>query len=398
MPYVRTTVDAGGRHRHSRPRPSRDRRHLIGIGAGALATLLSATLFLAFGYGWYNFRDLNQGAHHLALNNVVGGADQHADATTSGVTGETQNILLVGLDSRSGLSTAQKQMLHVGTDTFSLSTDTIMIVHIPADGSKATMISIPRDSFVDIPDGYLKNKINGAYADAYSDATGSEDDKQAAGADLLIATVKKLTGLTIDHYVQVNFEGFYQIAKAIGKIPVNLCAPVNDTIHHNRINGGGGGSGFKMSAGHHDLNAVQALEFVRQRHNLHGGDYARVQRQRYFLATAFDQIASAGFLLNPIKLHNLIHEVNGAFYTDNGLSPLALADQLVNLTGNNITGRTIPTKGTGVATVAGVQVDVDFVDPKQVRAFVAKVISGAAGKHKHHKHHRSSAPKRDCIY
>ena len=394
MPTVRTTGDANGRHRHGRPR--RDRRHLVSLGTGAFATLLSATLFLAFGYGWYNFRDLNQGAHHLALNNVVGGANQHADSTTGAVTGKTQNILLVGLDSRLGLSDAQKHKLHVGTDTFSLSTDTIIIVHIPADGSKATMISIPRDSYVDIPDGYLKNKINGAYADAWGDAKGSEDDKEAAGADLLIATVKKLTGISIDHYVQVNFEGFYQIAKAIGKIPVNLCQSVNDTIHHNRVTGQGGGSGFKMSAGHHDLNAVQALEFVRQRHNLHGGDYARVQRQRYFLSTAFDQIASAGFLLNPIKLHNLIHEVDGAFYTDNGLSPLALADQLVNLTGNKISGHTIPTKGTGVANIAGVDEDVDFVDPQQVRAFVAKMISGKkTGKHKHHAHH---APHRDCIY
>jgi LCP family protein required for cell wall assembly len=395
MPNVRTTERANGRHRPAR-RPRRDGRRVFGLATGTLCTLLSATLFMAFGYGWYNYRDLNQGAHHLALHNVVGGADQHVDSTTGAVTGKTQNILLVGLDSRSGLSQDEQHMLHVHTDTYTLSTDTIMIVHIPADGSKATLISIPRDSYVDIPDGWAKNKINGAYADAYSDTNGPEDDKQAAGADLLIATVKKLTGLKIDHYVQVNFEGFYRIAKAIGKIPVNLCRSVNDTALHNRETGQGGGSGFHMSAGHHDLNAVQALEFVRQRHNVHGGDYARVQRQRYFLSTAFDQIASAGFLANPFKLRNLIHAVNGAFYTDTGLSPLALAEQLVNLTGNKITGHTIPTNGTGTATVAGVEESVDLVDPKQVRAKVAEIISGAGpAHHKHHKHHAS---KRDCIY
>jgi LCP family protein required for cell wall assembly len=395
MPEIRMSERAGGRHRPVR-HPRSGGRRVFGLVAGALSTLLSATLFLAFGYGWYNFRELNAGTHHLALHNLAGGADQHTNETTGGVTGKTQNILLVGLDSRAGLSTAEQHRLHVSSSTFTLSTDTIMVIHIPADGSKARIISIPRDSYVDIPDGYLKNKINAAYADAYSAAKGSEDQKEAAGADLLIATVKKLTGLSIDHYVQVNFGGFYRIAQAIGKIPVNLCQSVDDTFAHNRATGQTGGSDFKMSAGHHELTAVQALEFVRQRHNIHGGDYARVQRQRYFLSAAFDRIASAGVLGNPFRLRNLIHAVNGAFYIDNGFSLLALAEQLSNLTGNKISGHTIPTKGTGPASIAGVQEDVDFVDPQQVRKNVAQIISGApTGNHKHHKHH---AAKRDCIY
>jgi LCP family protein required for cell wall assembly len=395
MPDLRTSERAGGRHRPVR-HPGKDGRRVFGFAAGALSTLLSATLFLAFGYGWYNYRELNAGTHHLALRNLVGGADQHADETTGGITGKTQNILLVGLDSRAGLSNAEQHRLHVSSSTFTLSTDTIMIIHVPADGSKAKIISIPRDSFVDIPQGWAKNKINAAYADAYSDAKGTEDQKEAAGADLLIATVKKLTGLNIDHYVQVNFGGFYRIAQAIGKIPVNLCQSVNDTFAHNRATGQTGGSDFKMSAGHHELNAVQALEFVRQRHNIRGGDYGRVQRQRYFLSAAFDRIASAGMLGNPFRLRNLIHAVNGAFYIDNGFSLLALAEQMSNMTGSKISGHTIPTKGTGLASVAGTQEDVDFVDPQQVRTFVGKVLNGApTGKHKHHKHH---AKKRDCIY
>src|SRR4051794_26051109 len=120
MPYARTTERDSGRHRHSR-RPPRDGRRVFGLAAGTLGTLLSATLFVAFGYGWYNYRDLNQGAHHLALRNVTGGANQHVDSTTGAVTGTAQNILLVGLDSRSGLSDAEQHMLHVHTDTFTLS-------------------------------------------------------------------------------------------------------------------------------------------------------------------------------------------------------------------------------------------------------------------------------------
>jgi LCP family protein required for cell wall assembly len=389
------TADGGGRHRHlHRPRPGG--RRVFGVAAAAVGTLLSATLFVAFGYGWYNYRALNAGTRHLALHNLAGGTGQPAGTTTSGkVHGKAQNILLVGIDSRAGLSAAERHMLHVGNDT-SLSTDTIMILHVPADASKTKIISIPRDSFVDIPEGWAKNKINAAYADAYSDTKGSEDDRVAAGADLLIATVSKLTGLSINHYVQVSFEGFYEIAKAIGPIPVNLCQSVDDTIAYNRETGQGGGSGFKMTAGRHDLNAVQSLEFVRQRHNIHGGDFARVQRQRYFLSAAFNQITSAGVLGDPGQLQDLIHAVNGAFYLDDGWTPLDVAEELSGLTGTKISGHTIPHVRTGLADVAGVQEDVDFIDPAKVKAYVAKVISGApTGQHKHHKHH---ARKRDCIY
>lgn len=393
-----TPADDSAHGRHRRLQAGRSGSRTVLLVVGALCTLLSATLFLVFGYGWYNFRQLNNGTHHFALHNLAGGADQHVDETTGSVQGKTQNILLVGIDSRADLSRAEQIKLHVGSDQ-SISADSIMILHVPADGSKATIISIPRDSFVDIPQGWAKNKINASYADAWGHATGTEREKEAAGSDLLIATVKKLTGLPIDHYVQVSFSGFYTIAKAIGKIPVNLCESVDDTYQHNQETQQGGGSGFKMPAGHHDLNAVQALEFVRQRHNLHGGDLARVERQRYFLTAAFDRIASLGTLGNPIKVRNLIKAINGAFTIDNGFSPLALAEQMADLSGNNITGHTIPVEGEGMTDIVGSQQDVLFVDPAKVQAKVAQWISGTksgSSSSKPAKHH-SSKPK-GCIY
>ena len=109
-------------------------------------------------------------------------ADNSSDAR------EDENLLIAGNDDRSNLTDAQVKELHVGRDGGSLATDTMMIVHIPANGARATLISLPRDSYVDIP-GYGKNKLNSAYAQAYNDASGDANAKQAAGANELIKTV-----------------------------------------------------------------------------------------------------------------------------------------------------------------------------------------------------------------
>jgi LCP family protein required for cell wall assembly len=353
---------------------SRRRQWLIVVGRVIGATT-SAALFLAFGYGWYQYRALDRGLQRLHLSHL-GQPPSGGTNETAGQPGKEQNILVVGIDSRAGLSRSERRRLSVG-GTASLSTDTIMVIHVPADGSRATVISIPRDSYVDIPGGWAKNKINAAYADGYSAAGGSEDQRRAAGADLVVATVSRLTGLKIDHYVQVGFDGFYRIAKAIGGISVDLCTATDDTHAYNiRHSGESVGSDFKMSAGRHDLTPVQVLEFVRQRHNLKGGDLGRETRQRYFLAAAFKKITSAGVLLNPAKLNSLIKAIDGAFYVDdNGLRLVDLARQLENLTANNITGATIPTEGAGTEVVVGSEVSVEEVNPARVRAFVRRVLA-----------------------
>lgn len=342
-------------------------------GARVVAGVLAACVLLGFGYGWYNYRTLDSGLQRLTLHNLAGPtsgptADSSAPAARKH-SGAEQNILLVGIDSRAGMSAAERRQYHTGDDV-SMSTDTMMIMHVPADGSSATLISLPRDSYVEIP-GYMKNKLNAAYADGWSYSSGTATQRTAAGADLLIATITKLTGLRITHYVQVGFLGFAKIVRAIGNIPVTLCHSVNDTVAYNRAHGQTGGSGFVASAGHHELNPVQALEFVRQRHNL-GGDLARVKRQQYFLSAAFAKISSMGVLLNPVTLHNLIKAVTGSFYIDSTSSIQSLADQLANLSAGKIIGHTIPTEGGRM--VAGVG-DVQLVDPARVRTFVANLIN-----------------------
>ena len=245
----------------------------------------------------------------------------------------------------------------------------MMIVHVPANGSKATLISVPRDSYVKIP-GYGMNKINAAYAFGFRDASGDYNEKRTAGANLLIHTLSNLTGLSIDHYVQVNFMGFYDIAQALGGIPVNLCDNVNDTVAYNKSIGSDGGSGFKMSKGKHVLNAIESLEFVRQRHNLPNGDIDRTRRQQYFLTAAFRKVATVGILL---KLKDLGDAVKRNLFIDQDLHLTDLAQQMNNLSANNIVGKHIPFER--FATVGSVG-SVEIVDPARVQRFVKALIEG----------------------
>lgn len=382
------------------------------VGGKVTAALVSVALLLASGYGWYNFHTLNANTHVINISGLGAPTPDGTAQAPAPVDGTAQNILIVGIDSRAGLSAAQKRFLKVGQNDQSTSTDTIMLVHVPADGSRATLISIPRDSYVDIP-GHPSNKINAAYADGYyfSNAHGAEA-QQEAGASALVATVKQLTGVTIDHYVQVGFAGFVDIVRAIGTIPIDLCKSVDDTHAHNVAIGETGGSGFKMSAGHHDLTPQQALEFVRQRHNIPGpitDDLGRELRQRYFLSQAFKRILSANVLFDPGKLHNLINAVDGAFTFDNQNFDLTeFARQMTNLSAGNISGKSIPTEGS--ATIDGQ--DVLKVDPAKVRAFVQRMFYGtpasggsssppatasSSAPHRRH-HHGGTKHPSSCVY
>ena len=223
------------------------------------------SLLLLLGYAWADFRDFNNGLRrlHIATGQRPAGVNG-VNGVSGDIDGQDEDILVVGNTDRSTLSAAQQHELKVGSDA-SLATDTMMIVHVPANGAKADLISLPRDSYVNIP-GYGMDKLNAAYVLGYINTKGSLDAKRAAGANLLIKTVSDLTGLTIDHFVSVSMIGFVDISNAIGGVSVNLCHAVDDTVAHNRAIGSDGGSGLVLSAGRHTIQGVTALEFVRHRH------------------------------------------------------------------------------------------------------------------------------------
>src|SRR3954454_1383588 len=178
-----------------------------------VAGLLSLALLTTSGWGWY-------------LGRVADATVNRTDAIPSSgneetvKTGEAMNLLLVGNDSRADLSEDQLAELNAGEDS-GVNTDTMILVHIPADGSKASFVSFPRDSYVQIP-GYGWDKLNAAYAygSAAAGSDASDDAKQSAGAQLLIKTISQLTGLQIDHYAEVDLLGFFKLSSVIGGVEV----------------------------------------------------------------------------------------------------------------------------------------------------------------------------------
>ncbi len=371
LPALPPELDPRGRRRHHRHLPGASGAlHSGGIIVKILAAAMSLFIVVYIGYLWNTVRGLND-VGRLQLSSLGG---HSVNVKTGKVTtrydidGKDQNILIAGNDDRSALTLKQVRELKVGRDGGSLNTDTMMIVHVPADGSQATLISLPRDSYVNIP-GYGMNKLNAAYPLGYNNARGDANARRAAGADKLIQVVEKLTGLNIDHFVQVSLLGFVTISDAVGGVSVDLCHSVNDTVAHNESIGLSGGSGLVMSKGMHTIKGVQALEFVRQREGLPRGDIDRTARQRYFLTAAFRTVASAGTLLNIGKLQNLVSAVDKSIYVDQGLNMLDLAKQMSNLSANNIRGEAIPTDHYEDTPVG----NAGIIIPSQVRAFVHRL-------------------------
>ena len=314
----------------------------------AVVVLLVAT----GGYVWYNSQHFTSGITHVD-------AITHSNAPAKDLDGKDQNIVLVGDDHRPAGATAQ-ELAQLGTtaDGGGTNTDTMMVLHVPADGRKATLISLPRDSWVDIP-GFGMNKLNAAFA--FGSQNGGGD---AGGARLLISTIQNLTGLTIDHFVRISMLGFYNVVNALGPVDVCLNNAVNDPY-----------STVNLPKGISTLNAQQALAFVRQRHGLTNGDLDRVARQQYFLSVEARQVLSAGTLLNPVKLQNVLDAVSSSIQTDPGLDLIALATQLHGLGANSLSTATIPVSGTPTITVNGSDVSIVQVDSAAMPAFINSVIA-----------------------
>jgi LCP family protein required for cell wall assembly len=330
-----------GRGKGSRRR--RRTKRIIAWTAGALAVLL----IVVGGYAAYSYFRFVGGVKHV---DVISKSGHDVD-------GEDQNILLVGDDHRpEGATQAELDQLSTTQDGGGTNTDTMMVLHIPANGKSATLISLPRDSWVDVP-GHGMNKLNSAFS------LGGGASDPTAGAKLLIQTVQNLTGLSIDHYVRVSLLGFYTIAQALGPVQVCLNEAVDDPY-----------SGANFPAGVSTLDAKQALSFVRQRHGLPRGDLDRVVRQQYFLSVEAHKFLSAGTLLNPGKLTKVLDAVSGSLETDPGLNFLQLAAQLQGLTGGKIQSATIPISGTPTITVDGEDLSIVEVDTAAMPAFIQSLM------------------------
>ncbi len=204
------------------------------------------------------------------------------------------NWLIAGSDSRQGLSRAAERKYHTGFDVGGGRSDTILILHVPANGGRPVLISLPRDSWVPIP-GHGYAKINAAYS--------------YGGPALLAKTVQDVTGLYINHYMGIGFGGFVHVVNAIGGVRLCLKYPLHDKA-----------SGLDLKAGCHVLNGGEALAYVRDRHNFAIQDLQRVQDQRIFLAALLRKLTSFGVIANPFKAFPAASGVVGTLTVDKGTS------------------------------------------------------------------------------
>jgi len=261
-----------------------------------------------------------------ALATYANGTVGRIFAGTAGGLSGPLNVLLAGVDLRTGLTPAQQRELHVGrTPTFN--SDTLMLVHIAASRSSVTVVSLPRDSWVLIP-GHGMNKINAAFG--------------LGGPRLTVATVENATGLTINDFIEVNFLGFVKVIDALGG--VNICLPqaVDDPD-----------SGLRLNAGVHHVDGVTALKYARDRHSFAASDLARITNQQSLLSSLLKEAASSGSLANPLRLSRFLSAALGAIKVDRNLDLTALADQLRGITPAEVRFLTVPLANTNYLTPTG---------------------------------------------
>ena len=264
---------------------------------------------------------------NIARISVFAGLEDRPEKTSKAL-----NYLLVGSDTREGLTKAELKALRVGSTATAAGgrSDTMLLVHISKDRDKAYLVSFPRDSLVTIP-AHLstngktqiparENKLNAAFS--------------FGGAPLLIETIESETNLKIDHYIEISFAGFAGIVNALGGIEVCTKVDIDDPKSH-----------LVLSAGTHTLDGIEALKYVRTRDFDGRGDIGRMQRQQQFMSSVLNKATSTGVLLNPIKIVNFMNAAISTVKMDENLSKedlLNLAKQMRGLSSGNVRTLTVP--------------------------------------------------------
>ncbi|ARP74120.1 LytR family transcriptional regulator [Streptomyces pluripotens] len=280
----------------------RRRRWARGMALGATGVLV-----VAAGAGWAVYAKLsaNITADEAAAAEL---ARYERERPTELVRG-AQNILLIGSDTRSGDGNAK-----YGRDLGSERSDTTILLHLAADRTSATAVSLPRDLMVDIPDcrradGRRSEPVYAMFNHAF----------QVGGSACTIRTAEKLTDIRIDHHVVLDFSGFKEMVDAVDGVQVCLKEPVDDKA-----------AKLKLSAGKVTLDGEQALGYVRARKSLgNGSDTERMERQQRFLGALVDKVQSNDVLLNPVKLFPVLDAATSSLTTDPELASLRGLYQLV---------------------------------------------------------------------
>lgn len=341
------------------------------IGKATLA-LVSAAALLVTGYAYNAVDKLKE---TINITDALDGTDEPNDDDGA------VDILLVGTDARTDtqgnrLSDAMLKELRTEHKD-GVNTDTLIILRLPKDGGRPTAVSIPRDSWVEVPSGG-QAKINSAFNTAkqaelarlrgkgVNDAAERERRSDHVGRKTLIRTVQNFTQVHVDHYAEVSLLGFYLLTEALGGIEVCLNQATTDKD-----------SGADFAAGRQVVKGGEALSFVRQRKNLVRGDLDRIVRQQVFLSSALGKVLSAGTLSDAKKRDDLMDVVRRSLVLDRDLDILEFAGKAKKLTSGGVEFVTIP-----IEKIDGVSDDgqsIVVVDEDKVRSFVAGVVKGTSG-------------------
>ncbi|WP_435797362.1 LCP family protein [Streptomyces clavifer] len=245
------------------------------------------------------------GIGHAVVSNLetgIGRVDPFKDMKNRPEGGHGTNLLLVGTDGRDTITKAQKKKYKLG-GTPCHCTDTLMLVHLSADKQRASVVSLPRDSYVEIPAHTDRTtdeehsphpvKLNAAYAEG--------------GPHLTVRTVEQMTGIKIDHYLEVDFTSFMKTVDTLGGVEICTARPLKDSY-----------TGLNLAPGTHKLDGGEALQYVRSRHVDGTADLGRVQRQQKFVAALIEQTTSSGLLMNPVKLQQVASSMLASVRADKG--------------------------------------------------------------------------------
>ncbi|MFI9826170.1 LCP family protein [Streptomyces sp. NPDC051913] len=240
----------------------------------------------------------------------------------------SENILVLGSDTRSG----SNKKLGGGADDGSARSDTAMVVHIYEGHKKASVVSIPRDTLVDRPEC---TDSNGTEHDAASMAMFNSA-YSTGGAACAVKTVESLTGIRMDHYLEVDFSGFQKLIDELGGVDVTTTENITDPESH-----------LNLKAGTHTLTGKQALGLVRTRHGVgDGSDLGRIQLQQAFIKALIDQIKHVDVFGSPKKLYDLANTATKAVTTDSDLGSvnklMSFANGLKGISSKNMTMITMP--------------------------------------------------------
>ncbi|MDV9192141.1 LCP family protein [Streptomyces sp. SR27] len=245
-----------------------------------MATALSVTVLAAGGIGHAVVTGLDTGITRV---------DPFKDMKNRPQGGNGMNVLVVGTDGRDRITPEEKAKYRLGGAPCHC-TDTVMLVHISGDRERASVVSLPRDSYAEMPEhtdlttGKKHHahpvKLNAAYAEG--------------GPALTVRTVESMTGVKIDHYLEVDFTSFMRTVDAVGGVQICTTRPLKDSY-----------TGLDLPAGTHELDGGQALQYVRSRHIDGASDIGRMQRQQRFLAALIERTTSGGVLLNPVRFREV---------------------------------------------------------------------------------------------